>query len=237
MRFRDYKLEKPRIKYWTQGEYDECVRRDFLDDRTTLLRDGGLFCLSLHGIECPRHWTKAEYNEKVELGFLCKQGVFLYRGELVEMPVMSYLHARCCQRINYWLFDTFQSEEFEIRIRCPFEVPGESMPEPDGALVTPIQLKRRPHPNAAALIVEVSEESSQMERERAFDYAAALVPDYWIINGYAREIEIYRNPVADQLSGTGFKYSSHLIANESDGLSPLARPEAIVKVAELVATK
>lgn len=91
MRFRDDKLEKPRIKRWTPEEYDYCVGRRLLDDQTIHLREGGLFCHSANDVEIPKQWTKTEYSEKVEVGFLYKQRVFLYRGELIEMPVMGTL--------------------------------------------------------------------------------------------------------------------------------------------------
>ncbi len=234
MRFRNDKLESPRIKRWTQDEYDDSVRRGFLDGSAVLLREGNLFSRSSGGEEIPKRWTKSEYYEKVELGFLCKQRVFLYRGELIEMPVMGHLHARCCQMINYWLFDQRgDNGTFEYRIRSPFDVPGESMPEPDAVVMTRSQEKRFPHPNAAVLIIEVSEASPQMERERAFDYAAAGVPEYWIANPHARTVEIFREPVADGSSGTGYKYASHQLAGEAAVLSPVFKPGARLKVADV----
>ena len=78
--------------------------------------------------------------------------------------------------MNDWFHDTFRPQ-YRLRIQVPFETPGESIPEPDCVVVTRT-MARRPHPNHAVLIVEVSDSSVEEDREMAFDYAAALVPDY-----------------------------------------------------------
>ena len=71
---------------------------------------------------------------------------------------------------------------FRVRIQNPFDAPGESMPEPDGAVVTHEQMRRRPHPDAALLLVEVADSSLELDREKAWEYPAASVPEYWIVN-------------------------------------------------------
>jgi Uma2 family endonuclease len=234
--YRNDKLVNPRVKHWTQREFDECVGRGFLDVQTTLC-DGSIFCKSSNGEQIPKRWTKAEYNKKVERGFLVGQRVFLNRGELIEMSVMSYEHAQCCNRIAYWLFDTFRHSEYAIRGRCPLEVPGDSMPEPDASLVTPLQAKHFPHPNGAAFVIEVSEDSAAIEREFAFDYAAAQVPEYWIVHSKARCVEILRDPVTDFSSGTGFRFASQWVVGEGESISPIIGPNVRVQVSRLFVEK
>jgi Uma2 family endonuclease len=184
-----------------------------------------------------KRWTKAEYNADVERGlFANKRRVFLYRGELIEMPPMGSLHAFGISNLTVWLTRTFDPEN-RIRIQLPFEAPGESMPEPDGAVVTHEQMRRRPHPNAALLIIEVSDSSIELDREMAFEYAAARAPEYWIVNMPERSIEVYRDPVADATAILGFRYASHQVHGDGEVIATLLRPDVPVSAASLVATE
>jgi Uma2 family endonuclease len=184
-----------------------------------------------------KRWTKAEYNADVERGlFASKRRVFLYRGELIELPPMGSLHRFGIANLTEWLSRDFVPLH-RVLIQCPFETPGESVPEPDGAVVTREQMRRRPHPNAALLIVEVSDSSLEVDREMAFEYAAAQVPEYWIVNMPERTVEVYRNPVADTSAILGFRYASHQVHNDGQVIATLIRPEISVSVASLVATE
>jgi len=141
-----------------------------------------------------KRWTKAEYNADVERGlFANKRRVFLYRGELIEMPSMGALHVQTVKRLGYFLHEHFRPM-YEVRMQMPFECVDESMPEPDGGVFTPEQEARRPHPNAALWLVEVADSSIELDREKALDYAAARVPEYWVINVIDRLIEVFRDP-------------------------------------------
>ena len=57
---------------------------------------------------------------------------------------------------------------------------------------------------------------------------------YWVINLKKRQTEVYRNPVTDALAPFGFKYRDKLIFKEGDHVSPLAKPEASIAVADLL---
>jgi Uma2 family endonuclease len=180
-----------------------------------------------------KRWTKREYNNLVERGFFDGDPVYLYRGELIEMAAMGTLHARGISKVNAWLVRTFDPT-YVIRCQTPFEVPGESMPEPVFAVVTPEQERRRPHPNAAVLLIEVADSSVELDQEMAFDYAAALVPEYWIVNMRDRQIEVYREPIADSAAPVGYRYSWHELFREGQTFSSLVKPEVLVAVSTLV---
>jgi Uma2 family endonuclease len=181
----------------------------------------------------PKRWTKREYNQAAERGLFRGMHVYLYRGELIEMASMGALHVQAVKRLTYWLIENFRPE-FEVRMQGPFELVDESEPEPDGGVFTKQQDARRPHPNAAELLIEVSDSSIELDREMGFDYAAAGVPDYWIINVRDREIEVYRQPVADRASVTGFRYAERKVFGVGQPVSPLARPEVSVSIAAFV---
>lgn len=183
-----------------------------------------------------KRWTKREYNALVERGMFQGERAFLYRGGLIEMPPMGGLHARAIMTITDWLHETFRPA-YRVRIQCPFETPGASMPEPEGAVVTDAQMLHVPHPKAAALLIEVADSPLDFDHEKAFDYAAAGVPEYWILDVVSRSLEVYRNPVADSAAVLGFRYAFHQIYQEDQSIVSLARPSSPVAVATLLATK
>jgi Uma2 family endonuclease len=221
-------------KRWTRQEYFDLVARGFVRP-DTLFYNGELVDKSPEGVLLPKLWTKQEYSEKVERGFLAKQRVYLFRGELIEMSSMGVLHWQGIKKLNYWLAENFRPE-FETNTQAPFEAFDESMPEPDGAVYTKEQEARRPCPNSAVLIIELSESSVELDREMAVEYAASHVDEYWIVNLRDRNIEAYREAVADAASVTGFRYSSHRIVRDSEVIAPLAKPNATLRIADLLAT-
>jgi Uma2 family endonuclease len=179
-----------------------------------------------------KRWTKDEYNDAVERGLLRRQRVYLYRGELIQMPPMGALHVYGIRRLNYWLIETFRPD-FEVQIQSPFECVDESEPEPDGAVYTKEQGARLPHPNAAVLVIEVSDSSIELNRQMAFDYAASGVPDYWIVDVQSHRIEVYRQIVADPSGSTGHRYAERMIYGIGQSVAPLAKPDVAVAVATL----
>jgi Uma2 family endonuclease len=71
-----------------------------------------------------------------------------------------------------------------------------SVPEPDVAVV-PGQLSDydKAHPGAALLIVEVADSSLIQDRiTKAPMYAAAGVPEYWLVNLHDDWVEVFRTP-------------------------------------------
>ena len=183
-----------------------------------------------------KRWTKREYHAEVDRGGFRQQRIFLYRGELIEMPPMGSVPAFGITNLTEWLTQAFRPQH-RVRIQQPFETPGESVPEPDGAVVTHQQMRRRPHPDQALFLIEVADSSIELDREKAFDYAAAQVPEYWIVNMQDRNVEIYREPVADAAAVLGFRYASHRICGEGETISSLLRADQSVAVASLVAVE
>jgi Uma2 family endonuclease len=227
------KPTEPRVKRWTKQEYNDLVERGAFRDRRVYLYRGEIIQQFAEPAPQRKRWSKEEYNLLVEKGAFQNQNVFLFRGELIEMPPMGALHARALaktSRIMYrWL-----NEEFLIRVQMPFDAPGSSMTEPDLAVYTEEAAERLPHPRAALLVIEVSDTSLSLDRAKAIEYAAAGVPDYWIEDVMARKLEVYRDPVADASSATGFRYGSHEVLSPEAVISPLVKPTLSVTVAELL---
>ncbi len=117
-------------------------------------------------LRTPKRWTKQEYNAAAET-VLGGQHVYFYRGELIQMPAMGTLHIRGISRLTPWLVYTFDPA-YVIRSQGPFELPDESMPQPEFVICTTEQNARLQHPNAAVLIIEVADRSVELDQEMAF---------------------------------------------------------------------
>jgi Uma2 family endonuclease len=179
-----------------------------------------------------KRWTKKEYHAEVERGAFSRQRIFLYRGELIEMPPMGSEHARCVKRLTDWAYDALRPP-FHIRVQMPFETPGDSVPEPDVGIFTAAQADRDPHPNEAVLLVEISDSSVEIDREKASDYAAAGVADYWILDIPARQVIVHRDPVVDPTSPLRFRYAIVQSYTADTALAPLAKPSATLVVGDI----
>lgn len=180
-----------------------------------------------------KQWSKPEYIELVEAGALQGQDVFLFRGELIEMPPMGAMHARALANVSRLIYQHLLPE-YAVRVQMPFDGPGDSIPEPDVAVYTLQNDKRLPHPNTAVLIIEVSDSSLSLDRDKGLEYAAAGVPEYWIDDVVSRRVEVYRDPLPDASALLGFRYASHQILSPGDQISPLAKPAVVIAIADLL---
>ncbi len=85
------------------------------------------------------------------------------------------------------------------------------------------------------MVVEVSEVTLGFDRDRKANlYASAQVADYWIVNLVRRQLEVYRDPIADNTQPFGFRYASRTILDSPDVVSPLAAAQASITVADLL---
>ena len=91
------------------------------------------------------------------------------------------------------------------------------------------------HPARPALLVEVSESSLDEDRgDKAGLYARAGVPDYWIVNLVSRALEVRREPAPSAAAPFGRSYRGVTVLEPGASVSPLARPGARIRVADLL---
>lgn len=123
-----------------------------------------------------------------------------------------------------------------MRTQGPIGLDDESEPEPDVAVVPgTVDDYLREHPARPVLTVEVSESSLGMDqRHKGSLYARAGLSDYWIVNLIDRVLEVYREPVRDAEAPFGWRYARREVLDLSMRATPLAAPNAAIRVADLL---
>ena len=117
----------------------------------------------------------------------------LLRGVLVEMSPQGDPHSA----ISGWLLQiickALPIESYDVRGHSPFAATEDSMPEPD-VFVAP-RARRAGRPSRALLLIEVADSSLQKDRIiKSEIYAEGGVPEYWIVNVNAKQVEVLTRP-------------------------------------------
>lgn len=114
-----------------------------------------------------------------------------------------------------------------------------SEPEPDLAIValnTPT--KEAGRPTSASLIIDVAESSLAYDRERKGPlYAAAGIPEYWLVNLPERCLEVYRQSTPDAASFSGWRYQERQRLLPGDRVAPWVAPEVRIPVDTLLPSR
>ncbi len=144
---------------------------------------------------------RQEYDRLVELGVFEAERVELLGGVLVEMSPQGAAHSAAATVLAR-RFIQLLGERAEVRVQMPFAASDVSEPEPDVAVV-PFQSYARAHPSEAYLLVEVCDSSSAKDHElKARLYAAAGVPEYWVVDVASREVTAYAEPTSNGYGAT-----------------------------------
>jgi Uma2 family endonuclease len=141
-----------------------------------------------------RPLKRVEFERLVESGaFDEDERIELLGGVLVEMSPQNPSHAGTVDALSDTLWRVAGTLA-RVRVQLPFAASGESLPEPDIALVARSH-SFDAHPASAFLIVEVAEASLRKDRLiKAAIYARAGVPEYWIVNLAERVVEVHTSP-------------------------------------------
>jgi Uma2 family endonuclease len=164
------------------------------------------------------HLDTDTYNRIVESGILEGQSVELIDGLLVEhMSPQSREHAALVTVLNRYLATT----PAWVRVQSPLEVPPDSEPEPDLAVVAQPP-SSTDHARSALLAVEVSVSSHKLDRgAKATLYARAKVPIYWLVDVPARAVEVYTCPENDRYRDLEVYGLGAQVPSPVDGVSDL----------------
>lgn len=176
----------------------------------------------------PLRWTKTEYYRLGETDFFAGRRVELMGGEIIEMQPIGVGHLKAVNLGNRALGRAF-GDAFYVSVQNPFDAGGDSEPIPDLAALAGDPGDLEAVPTTAALIVEVADSSLRYDRTTKVTlYARAGIADYWLVNLVERVLEVHRQP---QASGG---YADVRVYRAGETISPLAAPEAVIAVADLL---
>lgn len=183
-----------------------------------------------------RRWTRAEYDRLIEIGvFQPGDRVELLGGELIVAEPQSEPHYTAIGLTEDALRAALGAG-WVVRTQGPIALDDESEPEPDVAVVPgSFRDYLSAHPSRPVIIVEVSESSLRLDRrQKAGVYARAGVADYWIVNLVDETVEVLRRPEPDPSTQFGWRYFDAETFRAGAAISPLARPDVTIAVADLL---
>ena len=178
-----------------------------------------------------RRFTVAEYYAMAKAGiFPPEERVELLDGDVIVMAAILDWHAFVVD----WLTENFilsLQGRAQVRIQNPTRLNEYSEPEPDVML-----LRRRddfyssghPAPKDVLLLIEVSDSSLSFDRNQKLPrYAAAGIPEVWIVNRPDRRIESYAELVGDE-------YATVVHYDPGETIAPQAFPDVTLEVGRIV---
>lgn len=177
-----------------------------------------------------RRWTVDEYHSMAEAGILHEDDhLELIDGTIIEMSPIGNAHVRCVMRLNRVfnrLLLTQNDASLYVSVQNPVRLGPQQEPQPD---VTIVRLPKDPETPISAehvlLLVEVADTSLRYDREVKLPrYAAAGIPEVWIVDLAQQQVETYREP-----SATGYKHARFWSAGEALPVT-LEQGEASVEV-------
>ncbi|QYO68609.1 Uma2 family endonuclease [Leptolyngbya sp. 7M] len=177
----------------------------------------------------PAKITLEQYHRMVDAGVWEDCHVELLDGVIVEMAPEGIPHASDSSRTGEFLIHQL-GQRAHIRFAKPISLPNHSEPEPDLAIVQRLDdyyRSHHPYPENIFWLIEYA--NSSLEKDlgvKAGIYAAAGIPEYWVVNLQENQLIVFRDPVNG-------KYQSRQELT-SGSISPLAFPDVAIDVMQLL---
>jgi Uma2 family endonuclease len=183
-------------------------------------------------VEPVRHlFSVDEYERMGEAGLFAPDArLELLGGEIVEMTPIGSPHAAAVNRLNRLLV-LGTGDRAVVTIQNPVRLSDLSEPQPDVSI-----LRARDdfyggghaRPADVLLVVEVADTTLRWDRgvKRPL-YAAAGVPEVWIVDLGSRVVEVATEPGADD-------YGRVERVGDGGRLSPVLLPDLVIPVADIL---
>jgi Uma2 family endonuclease len=172
--------------------------------------------------------TVDEYHRMIEAGIFDENNrVELIEGELIEMAAAGGRHIATVNDLTMWFAPRLLGRAI-VSIQNPVRLPH-SEPEPDVALIRPRPAHLRtdtPRAEDVLLIIEVSDTTFGWDRGTKLPiYAAAGIPEVWIVDLERRRILVHRLPDGDLYR--------EAIVIDAGALAPSAFPDLAITMDEI----
>jgi Uma2 family endonuclease len=177
-----------------------------------------------------RRFTVDEYYKMAKAGILREDDrVELIEGEIFTMSPIGSRHAACVTNLTN-VFVLGVGARAIVRVQNPIRLSRRSEPQPDVALLRPREdryTRSHPGPEDVLLVMEVAETSLAYDRRKLSRYAEAGIPEAWLFNLVAGQVEVHREPVDG-------RYRQVQVLGRDAVLSPLAFPDLSMPVNDVL---
>jgi Uma2 family endonuclease len=183
------------------------------------------------GTRLPARLTADRYFALVDEGVLEPDDrIELLEGLIIAKEPQNPWHASGVQ----WTFDALRAalgSRATVMGQRPFLAGDSSVPEPDVMVVAGNRadyLER--HPSTAHLVVEVSDSTLVQDRlTKSGVYAAAGVPEYWIVSRRGDHVLVCTVPLVEER-----RYAIVRVARRDETITLVAFPEVTLAVDDLL---
>ncbi len=178
-----------------------------------------------------RKITVGEYHEMGKAGILHEDDrVELIEGELVAMAPIGSEHHGAVDWLNRALIHAIGDRGI-VRVQGSIRLNDRTEPQPDFAILRPradFYRKTVATPADVFFLVEIADSSLRFDRtiKRPL-YARADIPEYWIVNLVAGEVEVCRQPGKSD-------YADVKPAGRGAVIEPTLLPGVSISVSELL---
>ena len=146
------------------------------------------------------------------------------------MPPIGDWHASRVKRLNNFMLPSLQGRAI-VSVQDPTRLDETSEPEPDVMLLRwrdDFYESGHPGPADVLLLVEVSDTTVDYDRGvKLAAYAAAGIPEVWIVNRPGRRIESYSDPAGDE-------YATVQYYGAGEKISPRAFLDVVLQVDQII---
>ncbi len=209
-------------EYFAMGEAGILTRGDGIE-----LLDGQLFC-KYDGSR--RRFSVEEYYKLAEVGILAPdERVELLAGEVIKMAAVGDRHAFCVR----WLIRvlTFAlGDTALLDAQNPVRLDARNQPQPDLMVLRwrDDGYRELPGSEDVLLVIEVSDTTAGFDRRHKTPmYATYGIPEVWLWDINARQVEVYDEPIAGG-------YARMRVVGPDETLSPAALPDVVISVGKVM---
>lgn len=168
-------------------------------------------------------WTRDDCQRMEDIGLLPERWELL-RGEVISKMGQKVPHGRCVLTCLAWLMEVFGKRHVLSQITIdvsPADNPT-SEPEPDVIVLTVPSptIEGNPRPAQILLLIEVADTTLAYDlKSKAPLYAAAGIPEYWVMDVRGRQLHQHRQPV-------DVAYQSVTVLSASDAVAAPGRTQS-----------
>jgi len=189
--------------------------------------------LSVEPVITRRRITVEEYEVMYEAGvFKPDERLELINGEILTMAPMNAPHISHVARLSRIFIETL-GRRATVFTQLPIVISEDSEPEPDISILrwrSDDYFSGKPRAQDVYVLIEVASASLLFDRRIKLPlYARVGIPEVWIVNVQARQLEVYRNP-------KGEDYAEKRILQPSESVSLLAFPDVEIPLSEVFIT-